>query len=546
MKKFITTISRRKLDRTEAGVFRSENSKKLENIIYTRYPIIPVIDCYTEDGEEIEIIAIASSQKYNENEIYRNCREQLEELESELSDICNRRYIKYTVKTILTPFGETLDNHLEMFSNIISAVSDNDTLFVDITAGPKPMPIVQMIALNYCMKNKKNVMVECISYGEIDHETKDRRLFDVTSLFYLDKVSDALAYSKISDPEAFIKALIAGEVWFMAYDREDLQKIDDLAIEYHNEEDTARKQVLKERIAVLFMNNLEYIIHSGKLKNLLVDKYKTDIVKSACFFAFVFCLNKYNPYHEKSGVVPYLGYFYRVAYWKAVKDLSALDNYYCDDTDEEAPIIVEGNDISEMYEVCDEAESTSEYVETKQSVNEKLALFVGCIVQFQAHKDMTKSTNQTHLDYFQSFYTGDIVYLTKGEGFLKVLENYEQLIQKSCSTEFLDYIYKDEVRSLSEMFSGKLKYYKELKNIGIFGESKLEKTLNLPIEQNVYATYFDVSKVAISKKVDAFKDYKRQLLGEEIGAWNKAYPTKIGYALNFFENFSEKRLTFLK
>jgi len=212
MKKFITTISRRRLDRTEAGVYRSENSKKLENVIYTRNPIIPVIDNYTEDGEEIEILAIASSQKYNDEELYINCRDQLKEFEEELSNICNRRYIKYNVKVLLTPFGETLDNHLDLFGDIISAVSDNDTLFVDITSGPKPMPIVQMIALNYCMKNKKNVMVECISYGEIDHETKDRRLFDVTSLFYLDKVSDALAYSKVSDPESFIRTLIAGEV----------------------------------------------------------------------------------------------------------------------------------------------------------------------------------------------------------------------------------------------------------------------------------------------------------------------------------------------
>jgi hypothetical protein len=210
MKKFITTIPRRPT--LEEGSFKSENSKKLDKIVFTRFPITHVIECYVEDGEEIEVIAIASSQKYNEEEIHMYCREHLAELEEELSNICHRRYIKYTVKVLLTPFGETLDNHLDMFGDIISAVSDNDTLFADITFGPKPTPVVQMIALNYCMKNKKNVMIECISYGEIDHETKDRRLFDITSLFYLDKVSDALAYSKVSDPEAFIKSLISGEV----------------------------------------------------------------------------------------------------------------------------------------------------------------------------------------------------------------------------------------------------------------------------------------------------------------------------------------------
>lgn len=295
----------------------------------------------------------------------------------------------------------------------------------------------------------------------------------------------------------------------MAYENKSLQEIDDLAIEYYNEEDTARKLVLRERIAVLFMNNLEYIVHTGELKKLSTDAKKAEIVRDVSIKFFVENLPEYNPYKKEEGIVPFMAYFYDFVFWDSYKECK---KYYksikgCKNTD-----------ISEMYEVCDESEGTAEYVESNQNVNEKLALFVGCIVQFQAHKDMTKSTNQTHLDYFQSFYTGDMVYLTKGEGFLQLLMNYEQLIQKSCSTEFLDYIYNDKVRTLSEMFSGKLKYYKELKNIGIFGESKLEKTLKLPIEQNVYATYFDVSKVAISKKVDAFKDYKRQLLGEEIGA----------------------------
>ncbi|MBQ6935139.1 MAG: hypothetical protein IJN49_01195 [Clostridia bacterium] len=296
----------------------------------------------------------------------------------------------------------------------------------------------------------------------------------------------------------------------MAYEREDLQKIDDLAIEYYNEEDTARKLVLRERIAVLFMNNLEYIVHTGELKKLSTDAKRAEIVRDISITFFVKNLSKYNPYKKEEGIVPFMAYFYDFVFWDSCKECK---KYYKG---------IKGRkntDISEMYDVGgNEIKTDTEYKEDEHDFNEKLALFVGCIVQFQAHKDMTKSTNQTHFDYFQSFYTGDMVYLTKGEGFLQLLMNYEQLIQKSCSTEFLDYIYKDKVRSLSEMFSGNLKYYKELKNIGIFGKSKLEKTLNLPIEQNVYATYFDVSKVAISKKVDAFKDYKRQLLGGEIGA----------------------------
>jgi hypothetical protein len=218
----------------------------------------------------------------------------------------------------------------------------------------------------------------------------------------------------------------------MAYKKEDLQKIDDLAIEYYNEEDTARKTVIKEKIAILFMENLEDIIGSGKLKSLLVSKSKKDIVESACLYTFLACINNYNPNFDESGIIPFMAYFYKFAYLKASKDLKKFDSYYCDDTDKDAPIIIDANDISEMYEVCDESEGPEEYAEIKQSVNEKLALFIGCLLMFQQHNDMSKRTNRTKYKYYHVFYTGDMVWAIKSEDFLSALIKYEQLIEKSC------------------------------------------------------------------------------------------------------------------
>jgi hypothetical protein len=185
-----------------------------------------------------------------------------------------------------------------------------------------------------------------------------------------------------------------------------------------------------------------------------------------------------------------MAYFYKFAYLKASKDLKKFDSYYCDDKNKENPITLDPNDISEMYEVCDESEGPEEYAEIKQSVNEKLALFIGCLLMFQQHNDMSKRTNRTKYKYYHVFYTGDMVWAIKSEDFLSALIKYEQLIEKSCSTDFLDYIYKDKVRSLSEMALGNLKYYKELKNIKIFGETVLDDVIEVPIEQNVYATFF--------------------------------------------------------
>ncbi len=296
----------------------------------------------------------------------------------------------------------------------------------------------------------------------------------------------------------------------MAYKKEDLQKIDDLAIEYYNEEDTARKKVINEKIAVLFMNNLEYIIHTGRLKKLSADAKRAEIVKDVSVTFFLKNLPKYNPYKREEGIVPFLAYFYDFVFWDSCKECK---KYYKS---------IKGRkntDISEMYDVGgNEIKTDTEYIEDEHDFNGKLALFVGCIVQFQTHKETNKNSKHTKSDYFRGFYTGDMVYLTRVEDYLLYLTKYEQLIRKSCSTEFLDYIFKTSVRSLSEMSTSELKLYKELKNIEKFGTTKLEKTINLPIEQNVYASFFDVSKEMISKEVKAFEKHKRDVLCKDLGA----------------------------
>ena len=70
-------------------------------------------------------------------------------------------------------------------------------------------------------------------------------------------------------------------------------------------------KVLKEKIAVFFMNNLEYIIHGGRLKALLTDENKTELVRSASLMSFAECINKYNPYNEKGETIPFMAYFYK-------------------------------------------------------------------------------------------------------------------------------------------------------------------------------------------------------------------------------------------
>lgn len=212
MKKFIFTVPRQKSENLYKAVYKSANSTKLENNISARFPLIPVIDSYCEKNDIIEIIALIASQKDDICEAHDICEENLNLFSIDLNEICAPKGIKYTIKKIIVPFNETLETHLATYYNLIKEIEDNDTIFADITYGSKPIPIVEMMALGFCTKNKNNVMVECLCYGEMDHNTNEKRLFDVTSLFYLNEISDMLSKTNISNPENFMKTLIFKEV----------------------------------------------------------------------------------------------------------------------------------------------------------------------------------------------------------------------------------------------------------------------------------------------------------------------------------------------
>ncbi len=208
MKKFIFTIPRQNPQYLTSDVYKSVDNQKLENNIPTSFPIIPIINAYCEENDEIEIITLVATEKNNENVYYCNCDVNLEKFKNELKSVCSTKQITFKISTINVAFNETLKTHLNTYYKLVEAINDGDTIFADITYGSKPIPIVEMIAISFCTKNKNNVMLECMCYGEMDHETKEKRLFDVTSLFYLDEISSLLSQTKFSDPQKLIKGLI--------------------------------------------------------------------------------------------------------------------------------------------------------------------------------------------------------------------------------------------------------------------------------------------------------------------------------------------------
>ena len=68
--------------------------------------------------------------------------------------------------------------------------------------------LIQIMALNYAYRIRKNVSIGCIVYGAKDHNNGNMEVYDITSLLYIDETVRLMAEQKVENPTDLIKNLL--------------------------------------------------------------------------------------------------------------------------------------------------------------------------------------------------------------------------------------------------------------------------------------------------------------------------------------------------
>ncbi|WP_024861862.1 TM1812 family CRISPR-associated protein [Ruminococcus flavefaciens] len=203
MKKFICVTPFQNPDYLKSVIYTPANNPSLGYDKETRFPIIPTINAYTENGEEIELINIFCN--------HENAKINYVPMKKEIDCISEEKNLKIVERTIDVPFNSSLEIQFKIFSELISFTNDNDMLFCDITYGTKVMNQVLTMAINYGYTIHNDVTIGCMVYGEYDFVKKIPIIYDITSLIYLNEIVKILADNKVSDPEKKIKAFLNWE-----------------------------------------------------------------------------------------------------------------------------------------------------------------------------------------------------------------------------------------------------------------------------------------------------------------------------------------------
>ena len=170
-----------------------EGNRKIEYDGQVIFPVNSVLAKTLHKGEKVKVVFLSkedpeSNSKNNE----RVFREELVEINKTIgADIC--------YKNIVTPFVETRDIQERLLQSVVSELEEGAEILSDVTYGPKTLPIVLFIAMRFAEKFFK-CKIESIVYGKvnfIDDGTGKTKpvapvLYDLTPLYYLNSVTDAL------------------------------------------------------------------------------------------------------------------------------------------------------------------------------------------------------------------------------------------------------------------------------------------------------------------------------------------------------------------
>ena len=214
MKKFVTAVPLQPIERDKStGVIIKDNLKKNiyepignEKLKYdkeTRFPIIPVINGFVEPNEEIRVIAIQMDTE-SSREHTRQLREELNALKQE------KQFLFEDLEVVEIEYRSDVEAQIELFSKLLGYFEDGDRIYGCLTYGVKPVPIAELMSIQYAYRVLNDTSIECLVYGDNNHDRQNPKyyIYDITSLIILDEIVRILADKKVKNPRAFIDTVI--------------------------------------------------------------------------------------------------------------------------------------------------------------------------------------------------------------------------------------------------------------------------------------------------------------------------------------------------
>lgn len=203
MKKFFMVTPQQPHNNLRAQQYAAKDNSLLNYNGITRFPVIPLVNGYTKQGEHVQVITVTYGSP-------SNCAQNLECLREELAALEERNGICIDLVSVDVPFDDSVGALLHTYQLLVDHIEDNDSLYACTTFGSKPMSLMLTMALQYGYRIKRDVSIECVVYGQMDWSQKEppARIYDITALVKLDELVRVLADMRVAAPEKALRMVL--------------------------------------------------------------------------------------------------------------------------------------------------------------------------------------------------------------------------------------------------------------------------------------------------------------------------------------------------
>lgn len=159
-----------------------------------RYPINSLLSQTVNAEDDLKIILLI---KKDGNTFYEK---NTVDYKQEIEEVCRTTGVKAGFVLIDTAFSQEKENHEQLMKRLVDEIDTGAHIMVDITYGPKDLPIVIFSALNFAEKFLK-CEIDNIVYGQAafkDDKVVGSTICDMIPLYCLSSVTNTI---KCDEPE---------------------------------------------------------------------------------------------------------------------------------------------------------------------------------------------------------------------------------------------------------------------------------------------------------------------------------------------------------
>ncbi len=192
-------------NRIDASVYTSEDQSIPVSSTAVRFPINAFLEATADEGIELKVVLLAKAAEYSAS------AKNTEIFKAELEVALAGKNIKIEYAVIDTDFSQTQVVHERLMGHIIDEIEDASHIIVDITYGPKDLPVILFSALGFAEKFL-GCEIENIIYGQaefLNGKAVNTKICDMSPLFYLSSLTETVHADSSDKARQMLKSLLS-------------------------------------------------------------------------------------------------------------------------------------------------------------------------------------------------------------------------------------------------------------------------------------------------------------------------------------------------